>query len=166
MAAENWEVEMDIVSNLVNSGDFSSWCDAMTAFRYHDTRYLKWPSRTMTRIWARVHHRRGCGATLAPTGRRRRISRATFVARVEEVGVRISLGGYHRYRAKMVGVSGGFGKGMFWCDFTLDLPKISAKEPFNPPLLPFPRLHPSITNPLLVAAVSSASPTLASSLRS
>lgn len=27
---------------------------------------------------------------------------------------------------------------MFWCDFTLDLPKISAKEPFNPPLLPPP----------------------------
>jgi len=56
---------------------------------------------------------------------------------------------HRRYWAKMVGVSGGFGKGMFWCDFTLDLPKISAKEPFNPPLLPFPKLHPSITNPLL-----------------
>jgi len=34
-------------------------------------------------------------------------------SRVEEIGVRISLVEYRRYRAKMVGVSGGFGKGMF-----------------------------------------------------
>lgn len=54
---------------------------------------------------------------------------------------------------------------MFWCDFTLDLPKISAKEPFNPPLLPpppTPSLHPSITDSMLVAPVSASSPPLPS----
>lgn len=134
------------------------------ALRFCNTRCFIRSSRTMTR--SNSSPPKGLRRDAYTDRQRRRISCATFVARVEEVGVRISLGGYHRYRAKMVGVSGGFGKGMFWCDFTLDLPKISAKEPFNPPLLPFPRLHPSITNPLLVAAVSSASPSLASSLRS
>ena len=86
--------------------------------------------------------------------------------RKKKISIRIFLGGYHWYQVRMVRVSGGFGKGMFWCDFTLDLPKISAKEPFNPPLLPFSSLHPSITDSMLVAGVffdPSLLPTLACS---